>query len=74
MNLGTDGRNIRKFVEGIENEARALIKEMSTLSIWCGISINEIWAMSHLERVVLSEAVREKTEAYYGKKGFARSR
>lgn len=74
MTLGTDGKKIRQFVDSIENEARALIKEISTLSIWSSISINEIWAMSFLERQILSEAVKEKTEAYYGRKGFARAR
>lgn len=72
--LGTDGPKIRRFVDSIETEARALIKEVSTLSIWGAISINEIWAMSYLERQILSETIKEKTEAYYGKKGFARSR
>lgn len=72
--LGTDGSKIRRFVDSIETEARALIKEVSTLSIWGAISVNEIWAMSYLERQILSETIKEKTEAYYGKKGFARSR
>ena len=74
MILGTDGKKIRQFVDGIENEARALIKEISTLSVWSAISINEIWAMSFLEREILSETIKAKTEAYYGKKGFARPR
>lgn len=72
--LGTNGPKIRRFVDSIETEARALIKEVSTLSIWGAISINEIWAMSYLERQILSETIKEKTEAYYGKKGFARAR
>jgi len=72
--LGTNGPKIRRFVDSIETEAIALIKEVSTLSIWGAISINEIWAMSYLERQILSETIKEKTEAYYGKKGFARAR
>lgn len=72
--LGTNGPKIRRFVDSIETEARALIKEVSTLSVWGSISINEIWAMSYLERQILSETIKERTEAYYGKKGFARAR
>jgi hypothetical protein len=72
--LGTNGAKIRRFVEGIETDARALIKEVTTLSVWATIDPETIWNMTHLERVVLSEAVKERTEAMYGKKGFARSR
>lgn len=74
MTLGVDGKKIRQYINSIESEARALIKEVTTLSVWGALSINEIWAMSFQERQVLSETIKEKTEAYYGKKGFARSR
>lgn len=73
MTLGTDGAKIKRFVDNIETESRALIKEVSTLSVWGTISPAEIWEMTHLERTILSETIKEKTEAMYGKKGFARS-
>jgi hypothetical protein len=49
-----------------------LIKEISTLSVWANLSANEIWNMTYLERLVLSEAIKEHTETLYGKKGIAR--
>jgi len=72
--LGTDNKAIRRFIEGIENEARALVKEVTTLGVWGGIDPETIWVMTYLEREVLSEVIKERTEAMYGKKGFARSR
>jgi len=72
--LGTDNKAIRRFIEGIENEARALVKEVTTLGVWGGIDRETIWVMTYLEREVLSEVIKERTEAMYGKKGFARGR
>lgn len=74
MILGTNNEAIKRFIEGIENEARALIKEVSTLSVWGTIDPESVWFMTYLERQVLSEVIKERTEAMYGKKGFARSR
>ena len=72
MTLGVDKRKIRLFIDGIEAESRALIKEISTLSVWANLSVTEIWYMTYLERLVLSEAIKEHTETMYGKKGIAR--
>ncbi len=72
MTLGVDKGKIRRFIDSIEADARALIKEVSTLSIWGKLSSEEIWNMTYLERVVLSEAIKEHTESMYGKKGLAR--
>jgi len=72
--LGTNNKAIRRFIEGIENEARALVKEVTTLSVWGGVDPESVWWMTFLEREVLSEVIKERTEAMYGKKGFARSR
>jgi len=72
--LGIDDAKILRFINTIEADARALIKEVSTLSVWGTVSPEEVWDMTHLERVVLSEVIKERTEAMYGKKGFARSR
>lgn len=70
--LGVDGIKIKLFIDGIENDARALIKEVSTLGVWATMNTEVIWNMTYLERVVLSEAVKEKTDVMYGKKGIAR--
>jgi hypothetical protein len=72
--LGIDDAKILRFINTIEADARALIKEVSTLSVWGTVSPDEVWEMTHLERIVLSEVIKERTEAMYGKKGFARSR
>jgi len=72
LTLGVDKGKIRRFIDSIEADARALIKEVSTLSIWGKLSSEEIWNMTYLERVVLSEAIKEHTESMYGKKGLAR--
>jgi hypothetical protein len=70
--LGVDKGKIRRFIDSIESDSRALIKEVSTLSIWSALSSEEIWNMTYLERVVLSEVIKEHTETMYGKKGLAR--
>jgi hypothetical protein len=72
LTLGVDKVKIRLFIDSIESDSRALIKEVSTLSVWANLSSNEIWNMTYLERLVLSEAIKEHTEALYGKKGIAR--
>jgi predicted amidohydrolase len=74
LTLGVDGAAIRRFINAIEADARALIKEISTLSVWGKIAPNDVWEMTYLERVVLSEVVKEYTDTMYGKKGIARSR
>ena len=70
--LGVNRAQIKRYIDGIENEARALIKEISTLSVWASISPEEVWMMTYLERVVLSDVIKERTETLYGKKGIAR--
>jgi hypothetical protein len=70
--FGTNGAKIKRFIDDIENDARALIKEISTLSVWGEIDPETIWYMTHMERVILSEVIKEKTETMYGKKGIAR--
>jgi hypothetical protein len=72
LTLGVDKGKIRRFIDSIESDARALIKEVSTLSIWAKLSSEEIWSMTYLERIVLSEVIKEHTETMYGKKGLAR--
>lgn len=73
MTLGNDRAKVKRFIDDIENSARALVKEVSTLSVWGGISPDSVWNMSYIEREVLGEVIKERTEAMYGKKGFARS-
>lgn len=72
MTLGIDKVKIRLFIDSIESDARALIKEVATLSVWGKLSSEEIWDMTYLERLVLSEVIKEHTETMYGKKGIAR--
>lgn len=74
MILGNDRAKIKSFIDSIESDSRALIREVSTLSVWGMISPEEVWMMTYLERLVMSEVIKERTEAMYGKKGFARSR
>ena len=72
MTLGNNRAAIGRFIEGIEADARALIKEVSTLSIWGTLDTETVWSMTFLERTILSEAIKERTETLYGKKGIAR--
>ena len=72
MTLGTNSAAIGRFIENIEADARALIKEVLNLSIWGGINPESVWIMTYLERSVLSESIKERTETLYGKKGIAR--
>lgn len=73
MTLGNDKVKIQRFITEIENGARAVIKEVTTLSVWGGINPDSIWHMTYQEREVLGEVIKDRTEAMYGKKGFARS-
>jgi hypothetical protein len=73
LTLGTDRAKIKRFIDGIEDSARAVIKEVTTLSVWGGINPDSVWMMTYQEREVLSEVIKDRTEAMYGKKGFARS-
>jgi hypothetical protein len=70
--LGLDRASIARFIEGIEADSRALIREVSELSVWGSINPETIWDMTYLERLVLSETIKERTETMYGKKGIAR--
>jgi hypothetical protein len=70
--LGVNRAKIKRYIDSIEDDSRALIKEVSTLSVWGKLSTEEIWNMTHLERVVLSDVIKEHTETMYGKKGIAR--
>jgi hypothetical protein len=72
LTLGINKVKTRLFIDSIESDARALIKEVATLSVWGKLSSEEIWDMTYLERLVLSEAIKEHTETMYGKKGLAR--
>lgn len=73
MSLGTDSKGVKKFIDSIESDSRALIKDVSTLSAWSETPIDKIWELTYLEREVLSEVVKEKVDLLYGKKGIARS-
>lgn len=42
------------------------------MSVWGNISPDTIWNMTYLERLILSETIKEHTETFYGKKGIAR--
>ncbi len=72
MSLGKNGQSIRKYIDGIESEARALIKEVSTISVWSGTSAEHVWFMTYQERDVFTEVIKEKLDLLYGKKGVAR--
>lgn len=74
MTLGKDRAGVKKLIDGLESEARALIKEVSNLSIWSGNQVDTVWLMSYLEREVLSEVIKEKVDLLYGKNGIARAR
>ena len=73
MTLGNDRAKIKRFIDSIEDGARAVIKEVTTLSVWGSINPEAVWHMTYQEREVLSEVIKDRTEAMYGKKGFARS-
>lgn len=74
MTLGKDRAGVKKLIDGLESEARALIKEISNISVWSGNQVDTVWAMSYLEREVLSEVIKEKVDLLYGKNGIARAR
>lgn len=74
MTLGKDRVGVKKLIDGLESEARALIKEVSNISVWSGNQVDIVWAMSYQEREILSEVIKEKVDLLYGKNGIARAR
>ena len=74
MSLGTNRAAISRYINGFDEESKALIKEISTLSVWSESSIDIIWMMPYTERAILSDVIKEKVEILYGKKGIAVSR
>lgn len=74
MSLGTNSTGIKKFIDAIEADARALIKEVNNLSVWGGSNPDSIWSMTYLEREVLTEVIKEKVDLLYGKNGIARAK
>lgn len=73
MSLGTDSAGIKKFIDAIEADARALIKEVNNLSVWGSTVAESVWSMTQLEREVLTEVIKEKIDLLYGKNGIARA-
>lgn len=71
MSLGTDSNKISKYIESFESDARALTRDIASLSVWSDNPINVIWDMPYTDRVTLSEVVKEKIDTMYGKKGIA---
>jgi hypothetical protein len=74
LSLGKDQAGVKKLIDGLEAEARALIKEISNISVWSGNQIESVWHMPFLERQILSEVIKEKVDLLYGKNGIARAR
>lgn len=74
MNLGTNRAAIQKYINSIEEEARALVKEISTIAVWSSTGLDVVWMTPYQERAVLSEVIKEKLELLYGKKGIAVNR
>lgn len=74
MNLGTDRAAIQKYIASVEEESRALVKEISTIAVWSSTGLDVIWQTPYFERAILSEVIKEKLELLYGKKGIAVSR
>lgn len=74
MSQGKDPAGVKKLIDGLEADTRALIKEISNISIWSGNQIESVWAMSYIERQIMSEVIKEKVDLLYGKNGIARAR
>ena len=74
MSLGTNRGAIQKFINSIEEEARALIKEISTIAVYSSTGIETVWMTPYQERAILADVLKEKLELLYGKKGIAVNR
>lgn len=74
MSLGTNRAAIQRYINSIEEESRALIKEISTIAVWSSTGLDVIWQTPYSERAILSEVIREKLDLLYGKKGIAVNR
>lgn len=74
MSLGTDRAAIQRYITGIEEESRALVKEISTIAVWSSTGLDIVWQTPYVERAILSEVIKEKLELLYGKKGIAVNR
>jgi len=74
LSLGTNRGAIQKFINSIEEEARALIKEISTIAVYSSTGIETVWMTPYQERAILADVLKEKLELLYGKKGIAVNR
>jgi hypothetical protein len=74
LSLGTNRGAIQKLINGIEEEARALIKEISTIAVYSSTGIETVWMTPYQERAILTDVIKEKLELLYGKKGIAVNR
>jgi hypothetical protein len=74
LSLGNNSRAIQDFIEGHEKEAKSLIKEVSTLSVWSSTPVDVIWCLPYTDRQIMSDVIKEKMDILYGKNGVARPR
>ncbi len=62
-----DDHEIGPFLEQLEKDAEAIIKEISQLALYANIGYQEVWNMSHKEREILINALSDKLKAEAGK-------
>jgi|TARA_B100000809_G_scaffold70487_1_gene68016 hypothetical protein len=65
--LRLDDHEIGPFLEQLEKDAEAIIKEISQLALYANIGYQEVWNMSHKEREILINALSDKLKAEAGK-------
>jgi hypothetical protein len=54
------GPEILKILNSLEKESKAIIEDVATLAIYGNQSIDQIWNMTHDEKMIFSKVLREK--------------
>jgi len=58
-----DPASLQEYVEGIESNSKAIMKDIMALSVYSNQPYGEIYEMSPQERKVLAEVLKEKADA-----------
>ena len=62
-----DDHEIGPFLEQLEKDAEAIIKEISQLALYANVGYQEAWNMSYKEREIFINALSDKLKAEAGK-------
>lgn len=54
------GPDILKFLKSLENETKAIIEDIASLAIYSGQRYDDLWRMTHDERKIFTNILKDK--------------